>query len=47
MSEQRDRRWRLALGAEEEMLQADDQRLSNALTLTYFRHADRSHIHHG
>jgi Mg-chelatase subunit ChlD len=35
MSEDRERRWRLALGAEDEMLSAADQRLSGALTALY------------
>ena len=35
MSDERDRRWRLALGAEDEMLGTEDQRLSQALTALY------------
>jgi Mg-chelatase subunit ChlD len=35
MSEDRDRRWRLALGGEDESLGAADQRLSGALTALY------------
>jgi Mg-chelatase subunit ChlD len=35
MSEDRERRWRLALGAEDELLSAADQRLSGALTALY------------
>jgi Mg-chelatase subunit ChlD len=35
MSEDRERRWRLALGAEDEALGAEDQRLSGALTALY------------
>ena len=35
MSEERERRWRLALGAEEEALGKTDQRLSGALTALY------------
>jgi Mg-chelatase subunit ChlD len=35
MSEERERRWRLALGGEDENLGADDQRLSAALTALY------------
>src|SRR6266702_2031213 len=35
MSEDRDRRWRLALGGEDEALSQGDQRLSGALTALY------------
>jgi Mg-chelatase subunit ChlD len=35
MSEDRDRRWRLALGSEDEALSQSDQRLSGALTALY------------
>ena len=35
MSEDRERRWRLALGGEDEVLGAEDQRLSGALTALY------------
>src|SRR5258708_18162108 len=35
MSEDRDRRWRLALGGEDEVLDQRDQRLSGALTALY------------
>jgi hypothetical protein len=35
MSEERERRWRLALGSEDESLAAEDQRLSAALTALY------------
>lgn len=35
MSEERERRWRLALGGEDDTLTKDDQRLSSALTALY------------
>lgn len=35
MDEERDRRWRLAIGGEDEQLSGDDQRLSGALTALY------------
>ena len=35
MSEDRERRWRLALGGEDDALSKDDQRLSGALTSLY------------
>ena len=35
MSDMSERRWRLALGGEDEQLSAQDQRLSGALTALY------------
>jgi hypothetical protein len=35
MGDDRERRWRLALGSEDDQLPADDQRLSRALTALY------------